>query len=214
VGPYRIFLLQRFVELEALVGYAHRVCHPVVELAADPLPLGVDAHLQSVEPFALLLGQLPFCDVDGDPYYPRWCASLIPMNPALEVDPADVAGGPDDAKLQLVRRASSDGGVQRAAYTHAVVRVDPFEKALVRRVELARRVAEYLGYHVRAPALVGKHVPIQQTHTPCLGSQSEPLLGLLQLLFGPPAVDELADPTPDEADGVEQFFVRVQDLAA
>src|SRR5215218_278159 len=136
------------------------------------------------------------------------------MNPALEVDPADVAGGPDDAKLQLVRRASSDGGVQRAVYTHTVVRVDPFEKALVRRVELARRVAEYLGYHVRAQALVGKHVPIQQTHTPCLGSESEPLLSLLQLLLGPSAVDELADPAPEEADGVEQLFVRVQDLAA
>jgi hypothetical protein len=41
-----------------------------MELSADPLPLGslgVGANLQRVEPFALLLGLLLFCDVDADP---------------------------------------------------------------------------------------------------------------------------------------------------
>jgi hypothetical protein len=45
------------------VRYAHRVGHPVVELAADPAPLGAlgtGADLQGVEPLALLLCLLLF----------------------------------------------------------------------------------------------------------------------------------------------------------
>src|SRR5215204_3162310 len=44
---------QRLVELEALVGDAHRVGHPIVELAADPVPLGglgTGRYLQGVKP--------------------------------------------------------------------------------------------------------------------------------------------------------------------
>jgi hypothetical protein len=93
--------------------------------------------------------------------------------------------------------------------TRAVVRVDPLEELLVREVELARRVAVDLGHRTRAPPLVGQHIPIQQAHAPGLGRQPQPLLGLAQLLLGPAAVGELAEPATDEPNGVEQFFIGV-----
>src|SRR5215204_4134964 len=92
--------------------------HPIVELAADPVPLGglgTGRYLQGVKPVSLLFCPLLFCNVEGDPKHPREHALLVPVDPALGVDPPDVAGGPDDTELQLVRRASGDGGVQRAA---------------------------------------------------------------------------------------------------
>ena len=167
-----------------------------------------------MEPFALLLGLLFFCNIEGDSKHSREHALLVTVDPALGVDPPDVAGRPDDAELQLVRRTSGDGGVQRAAHAPAVVRVDPLEELLVREVELARRVAVDLGHRTRAPSLVGQHIPIQQAYAPGLGCQPQLLLGLAQLLLVPAAVDELADPAADEPDGIVQFLIPVQDLAA
>jgi len=69
LGPAGVIPREDVVQLEALVGDAHRVGHAVVELAADPLPLGLlgQGHpFPGEQPLALLRGPPALGDVVED----------------------------------------------------------------------------------------------------------------------------------------------------
>jgi hypothetical protein len=75
-----VALFERAVELQALMYYAHRVRHPVVQLAADPLPflgLGAGPPLAGEKAVAILLGLFAFCHVGGDPRHATQRSLLV-----------------------------------------------------------------------------------------------------------------------------------------